>query len=103
MGKKGGGGPGDRKSSSAKAGKRHGTITYPAPISSERFAAKEQGEQQFVAKKQLTAQREVNVLVWDKALRGVVMRPRNVTVSADYAWDADRGRIVSSPKFKEAK
>lgn len=100
MGKKGGGGPGDRKSSTAKAGKRHGTITYPASISSERRAAKEQGEQQFVSPNQLSVTLEKPVIEWDKALRGAVIRTKKYTTSTNYIFDASRGRIVSSPVTK---
>jgi len=88
----------------AKAGKRSGQTVYPEPISVERRAAKDQGEQQFIAKQQLTAVVSVPVLkelVWDKALRGAVIRPKTVTVPTDYTMDASRGRIVSSPKFTE--
>lgn len=94
-------GPGDRKSSSAKAGKRHGTVTYPAPLSSERRAAKEQGEQQFVAKATQTVVLEREVLEWDKALRGAVLRTKKVTVPTEHIWDANRGRVIVSPRFKE--
>lgn len=99
MGKKSGG-PGDRKSSTAKAGKRHGTITYPANISNERRAAKEQGEQQFRSPTQLTTQRTRTIIVHDKA-KGFVYKDKTINISADYAWDANRGRVIASPRFKE--
>lgn len=94
-------GPGDRKSQVAKAGKRSGQPVYPAAISNERRAAKEQGEQQFVATHQLTVEREATIIVHDKALKGFVERTKKITLAADYAWDSSRGRVISSPKFKE--
>lgn len=92
---------GNREAKVAKAGKRSGHTVYPAPISPERRAAKEQGEQQFVAKEQLTVTREIEVLVWDKALGGAVFRTKKITKEADYVFDASRGRVVYSPSFKE--
>ena len=96
-------GPGDRKSQVAKAGKRSGQAVYPAPISAERLRAKEAGEQQFQSPRQLTVERENTVIVHDKALKGFVERTKKVTINADYAWDVSRGRVISSPRFKEAK
>ena len=92
---------GNRAASVAKAGKRSGHQEYPAAISSERRAAKEQGEQQFVAKEQMTVTIEVPVLMWDKALNGAVLRTKKVTSTAEYVFDATRGRVVYSPSFKE--
>lgn len=100
MGKKASGSS-NREAKVAKAGKRSGNTVWPAPISSERRAAKEQGEQQFVAKDQLTVTREVPVLMWDKALGGAVIRTKKVTSSAEYVFDPTRGRVVYSPSFKE--
>lgn len=94
-------GSSNREAKVAKAGKRSGQTVWPAPASSERLAAKEQGEAQFVANKQLTVEREVEVLVWDKALQGAVIRTKKITATAEYVYDADRGRVVYSPSFKE--
>lgn len=97
MGKGGKGGPGDRKSQTAKAGKRHGQVTYPAQLSSERRAAKEQGEQQFRSDKPLTATITKTVIEWDKALRGAVLREKAVKVNTEHNWDASRGRVIVGP------
>lgn len=96
-------GPGDRKSSTAKAGKRSGAYIDPPAAKSDRRAAREQGEQQFTAKAQQYVTRSKTVIVFDKALRGYVYRDRPYQISADYTMDASRGRVVSSPKFQEAK
>lgn len=105
---KGNSGSGDRKSQTAKAGKRSGQPIWPAPLSSERRAAKEQGEQQFISQKQLTVERDGlgwgpdgSVIVYDKALKAFVYRNKKVTLSTDYVYDATRGRVVYSPSFKE--
>lgn len=103
MGKKSSGSS-DRKSQSAKAGKRHGHITYPpARTSAERQAARDQGEQQFVAKNQLTVEREIPWIVYDKALKSFVSSTKKITLPADHVFDLKRGRLVNSPsRFKEA-
>jgi hypothetical protein len=98
---KGNSGSSNREASVAKAGKRSGQTIWPAPASSERLAGKEQGEQQFVANKQLTVEREVTRLEWDKALKGAVIRTRKITTTAEYLFDSSRGRVVYSPSFKE--
>ncbi len=98
---KGNQGSSNRVASVAKAGKRSGQPTWPAPASSERIAAREQGEQQFVANKQLTVEREVTKIEYDKALKGFVERTRKITSSAEYLYDPNRGRVVYSPSFKE--
>lgn len=100
MGKKSSGSS-DRKSQTAKAGKRHGHVDYPAMASTERLAAKEQGEQQFVAKQTLTVEREGTVIVYDKALKAFVYRTKKVTMPTEHFYDDTRGRVVYSPKFKE--
>lgn len=92
---------GNREAKVAKAGKRSGHQVYPAPISSERRAAKEQGEQQFVAKEQLTVTREYEKIEYDKALGAFVYRIKKVTTPAEYVFDVNRGRVVYSPSFKE--
>lgn len=92
----------DRSAKVAKAGKRSGGFTMPPAKLVENQAGRDQGQQQFIAKQQLTVKREVPVLVWDKALNGVVRRIRTVTISTDYAMDTARGQIISSPKFQEA-
>lgn len=101
MGKAKSSSAGNREAKVAKAGKRSGNQVYPAPISSERRAAKEQGEQQFIAKEQLTVARDVELIVYDKALGGFVYRTKKVIKEADYVFDANRGRVVYSPSFKE--
>lgn len=92
---------GNREAKVAKAGKRSGSQVYPAPISSERRAAKEQGEQQFVANQQLTVTREVEIIEYDKALQAFVYRTKKLIKSAEYVYDPTRGRVVYSPSFKE--
>lgn len=89
-------------STTAKAGKKHGQVTYPAPLSAEKRAAKEQGEQQFYAPRTQTVVLEKEVLEWDKALKGAVLRTKKVTVTTEHSWDKNRGRVIVSPKFKEA-
>ncbi len=98
---KGNQGSANRAATVAKAGKRSGQAIWPAPASSERIAAREQGEQQFVAKKQLTVEREVTKIEYDKALKGFVERTRKITSSAEYLYDPNRGRVVYNPFFKE--
>lgn len=100
MGKKSSGSS-DRKSQTAKAGKRHGHIDYPAMASADKIAAQEQGEQQFVAKRQLTVEREATVIVYDKALKAFVYRTKKITIPTDSVLDTNRGRLVNSPRFKE--
>lgn len=100
MGKKSSGSS-DRKSQTAKAGKRHGHVNYPAMASAEKLAAQEQGNQQFVAKRQLTVERESTVIVYDKALKAFVYRTKKITIPTDSVVDAKRGRLVNSPRFKE--
>ena len=92
---------GDRKAQVAKAGKRSGNQTYPAPISSERRAAKEQGEQQFSSRQQLTVQREVPWIFYDKALGGFFQGTKKLTANVEHVFDPSRGRVVYSPSFKE--
>jgi hypothetical protein len=101
MGKKSSGSS-DRKSQTAKAGKRHGHITYPPTMASaERQAARDQGEQQFLAKQQLTVEREATIIVWDKILKAFVYRTKKITLPTDSVLDVNRGRLVNSPRFKE--
>lgn len=100
MGKKSSGSS-DRKSLTAKAGKRHGHVNYPAMASAEKLAAQEQGEQQFVAKRQLTVERESTSIVYDKALKAFVYRTKKITIPTDSVVDPSRGRLVNSPRFKE--
>lgn len=101
MGKKSSGSS-DRKSSTAKAGKRHGHVTYPPTMASaERQAAREQGEQQFTATRQLTVEREATIIVYDKALKAYVYRNKKITLPTDSVFDASRGRLVNSPRFRE--
>lgn len=107
MGKKSSGSS-NREAKVAKAGKRSGNTVWPAPITAERRAAKEQGEQQFIAQGQLTVQRDDlgwgpggAVIEYDKALGGFVYRNKKVTLSAEYVFDPTRGRVVYSPSFKE--
>lgn len=99
MGKKAAGNAG--RSGPAKAGKRHGTINYPAMASTERQAAKDQGEQQFVAKQQLTAPIQVTKIEYDKALRAFVERTKTVTITTEFVQDDSRGRVVYNPSYKE--
>lgn len=101
MGKKNGGSS-DRKSQTAKSGKRHGHVTYPPVMAShETMAAREQGEQQFFAPRQLTVEREVTTIVHDKVLNGFVYRTKKITIPVDHVFDETRGHAVSSPKFSE--
>lgn len=94
-------GSSNREAKVAKAGKRSGHQEYPAPISSERRAGKEQGEQQFVAKEQLTVTHEYEKIEYDRALGAFVYRTRKITTPAEFVFDASRGRVVYSPSFKE--
>lgn len=94
-------GSSNREAKVAKAGKRSGSTVWPAPASSERLAAKEQGERQFIAKQQMNVEREATVIVYDKALQGFVYRTKKITLPAEYVFDASRGRVVYSPSFKE--
>lgn len=98
---KGKGGSSDRAAKVAKAGKRSGNTVYPAPISSERRAGKEQGEQQFVSNKPLSVEREGTVIVFNQKTGRYEYKTRTVTVSAEYVFDPTRGRIVYTPSFKE--
>jgi hypothetical protein len=98
---KGNSGSSNREAKVAKAGKRSGNTVWPAPISSERRAGKDQGEQQFVAKEQITVQREIPWIVYDKALQAFVYSTKKITIPAEYVFDASRGRVVYSPSFKE--
>lgn len=95
-------GSSDRASKVAKAGKRHGHINYPAMASSEKLAARAQGEQQFVAQQQLTVEREATIIVYDKALKAYVYRTKKITLPTEYVLDPKRGRLVYSPRFKES-
>lgn len=88
-------------STTAKSGKKHGQVTYPAPLSAERRAAKEQGEQQFYSPRTQTFTREVTKIEYDQALKGFVYRTKKVTDTTEHSWDASRGRVIVSPKFKE--
>lgn len=99
MGKKSGGSS-DRSSKVAKAGKRHGHVNYPAMASAEKIAAQDQGEQQFVAQRALSVEREGTVIVWDKALKAFVYRTKKVTIPTEFVYDPSRGRVVYSPSFK---
>lgn len=99
-------GSGDRQAKIAKAGKRSGNTDWPAPITAERKAAKEQGEKQFIANQQLTVQRDAlgwgpdgSFIVHDG--RDMFYRTKKVTSTAEYVFDANRGRVVYSPSFKE--
>jgi hypothetical protein len=94
-------GSSNREAKVAKAGKRSGNTEYPAMISAERRAAKEQGEQQFVSTKQLTVERAVTEIVFDKALGAFVYRTKKLISSAEHLFDPTRGRVVYSPSFKE--
>ena|ERR1051325_5462915 len=90
---------GDRKSQSAKAGKRHGHVNYPPTMASpERQAAKDQGEQQFIAKNQLTVEREATIIVWDKPSRSFVYKTKKITLPTDSIYDSTRGRLINSPR-----
>lgn len=100
MGKKSSGSS-DRKSQTAKAGKRHGHVDYPAMATVEKLAARELGEQQFVAQQSLSVEREGTVIVYDKVLKAFVYRTKKVTVPTEHIYDASRGRVVYNPKFKE--
>lgn len=94
-------GTSNRDAKIAKAGKRSGMTTWPAPATSERQAGKVQGEQQFVANRQLTVDRESTVIVYDQKTGQFVYRLKKVTLPAEYIYDASRGRVVYSPSFKE--
>lgn len=94
-------GSSNREAKIAKAGKRSGQTVWPALISSERRAAKEQGEQQFVSPKQLTVETEITTIVYDKALQGFVERTKKVISTTEHVYDPKRGRVVYSPSFKE--
>ncbi len=94
---------GDRSSKVAKAGKRSGNVTYPAPASKEKLTAQELGEQQFVSNRQLTVEREGTVIVFDKVSKSFVYRTKKVTLPAEYIYDPTRGRVVYSPSFKGKK
>lgn len=99
MGKKSTGNAG--RSGPAKAGKRHGNITYPSNASPERIRAKEQGESQFIARKQLTVPVEKTVIEYDKALKAFVYRTKTIHISTEFVLDPRRGRVVYSPSYKE--
>lgn len=101
MGKKSSGSS-DRASKVAKAGKRHGHVNYPPTMASpERQAARAQGEQQFVATRQLTVEREATIIVYDKALKAFVYRMKKITLPTDSVYDPKRGRLINSPRFSE--
>ena len=85
----------------AKAGKRSGQTTWPASASSERLAAKEQGEQQFISPNQLTVEREATIIVFDQKLGQFVYRTKKVILSTEHVYDPFRGRVVYSPSYKE--
>lgn len=91
----------NRKASISKAGKRSGSPVWPAAITPERQAAKELGEQQFIANKQLTTEREKTIIVFEPKLGQFVYRIKKITVSAEYIYDPTRGRVVYIPSFKE--
>lgn len=94
-------GSSDRKAKVAKAGKRSGNAVWPASASPERIAAKELGEQQFIASKQLTVEREGTIIVFDQKTKAFVYKTKKVTLSTEHVFDKTRGRIVYSPSFKE--
>lgn len=100
MGKKSAGSS-NRVAQVAKAGKRSGSTEWPASASAERLAAREQGETQFIANKQLTVEREGTIIVFDQKLGKYVYRTKKITLPAEYIFDAHRGRVVYSPSFKE--
>jgi hypothetical protein len=87
----------------AKAGKRSGSTVWPIPASPERLAAKEQGEQQFIANKQLTVEREATIIVFEPKISQFVYRTKKITLSTEYVYDPTRGRVVYSPSFKGNK
>jgi len=93
-------GDSNRKAQVAKAGKRSGNTVYPASASPERLAAKELGEKQFIANKQLTVEREGTIIVFDQKTKTFVYKTKKITLSAEYVYDANRGRVVYSPSFK---
>lgn len=94
-------GSSNREAKISKAGKRSGQTTWPAPASKERQAAKEEGEQQFVANKPLTVDREATIIVYEPKIGQFVYRLKKVTMPAEYVYDPTRGRVVYSPSFKE--
>lgn len=94
-------GSSNRVAAVAKAGKRSGGTVWPAPASAERLAAKEQGETQFVANRQLSVERVTTTIVFDQKLGQFVYRMKKITLPAEYVYDASRGRVVYSPSFKE--
>lgn len=98
---KGNSGSSNRVAQVAKAGKRSGSTEWPAPASAERLAAKEQGESQFIANKQLSVEREATIIVFDQKLGQFVYRTKKVTLPAEYVYDDSRARVVYSPSFKE--
>jgi len=100
MGKKSAGSS-NREAKVAKAGKRSGSTVWPAPISAERLAAKEQGEKQFVSPNQLTVEREGTIIVFDQKLGKFVYRTKKVAISTEHVFDSKRGRVVYSPSYKE--
>lgn len=91
----------ERVAKISKAGKRSGNQVWPAPISSERRAAKEQGEAQFVAKEQLVVVDEVQVIAFDQKLGRFVYRDKKVHTTVEFKNDPARDRVVYSPSFKE--
>lgn len=103
MGKKNSGSS-DRASKVAKAGKRHGHVNYPPTMATaEKQAARDQGEQQFLATRQLTVEREATIIVYDKALKAFVYRTKKITIPTDSVLDTSRGRLINSPRFKEQR
>lgn len=96
-------GAGDRKSSVAKSGKRSGGYHEPPAPKPDNKLRRENGEQQFLAKEQLTVKKEIDVLMWDKSLKEPVFRTKVVTISADHIYDPNRGQLVVSPVCKEKK
>lgn len=98
---KGNSGSSNREAKVAKAGKRSGHQVYPAPISSERRAAKEAGNQQFISKEPLTVEREATVIVFEPKIGQFVYRTKKITLPAEYVGDPSRGRVVFNPYYKE--
>lgn len=92
-------GTNDRSAKVAKAGKRSGGFISPPPLNLDKLAAREAGEQQFIAPKQLTVEKEVNKFDQNK-MRFIT---RKVQVPVDFIFDATRGRAVMSPRFQGKK
>lgn len=87
----------NREAKIAKAGKRSGGWNEPPAPKAENRAAREAGEQQFIAKQQLFIERPK--IVFDKNKMRFI--EKLVQIPVDQIFDPARGRLVRSPIFKD--